>query len=188
MANIILKAFDPRSKWAYIEENKTLFLIRPPFGIGDKISASEQNLSNALQKMFYIVSDENFRSIDKVISFLKKNAKNPTRNYTKEEQEQINKDYLLSLPKAAIELFLEDLEEEIPTGDPNYFLELLDIVSQNTALQTEKKLKEEIVNLQERLQKKAAQKNDPFSFTGGDSPANSYRIAFGQPSKKGQAS
>jgi len=156
MANITLKAFEPYAKWAYIEQDKHLYLIKPPFGIGERIIASEQNLSDALQKMFYIASNKTFKNVDTVVKFLKKNEINPTKEYTEEEQDEINKDYLLSLPKAVVELFLEDLEEEIPEGDPIYFLELLEIISQNRALQTEKELKDKVADLTTRLQHKVA--------------------------------
>lgn len=156
MSKIILKAFDARSKWAYIEENNHLYLIRPPFGMDNKVIASEQNLSDALQKMFYTPSDKVFRSSYNIIDFLKKNAKTQTRTYTKEEGEAIDKRYLIGLHKAVLKRFLNKLEAKIPEGDTKHLLKLLDIISQNRALQKEKELQDKVADLQTRLQQKVA--------------------------------
>ena len=156
MPKVILKAFDPRSKWAYIEDGKHLYLIKPPFGIGDKVSASEQNLSDALQKMFYTPSEKAFRSSYNIIDFLEKNAKTQIRTYTKEEGEAIDKRYLIGLHKTMLKHFLTKLETKIPEGDAYHFLKLLDIIGQNRALQKDKELQDKVANLQKTLKSKVA--------------------------------
>lgn|GEM_PF-5942319 len=136
MSQIILKALDYDTGKAYFLKNKKLYLIYAPYEMGDWYDAYDQNLSDALLKQDFESCSESFDDIYAMINFIEEKL-NWKDDYTEEESEEAEKNYILAMPTELVKQFLIDLKSATTEQNPDWqhFSKLCNIVAENEDVQ-----------------------------------------------------
>jgi hypothetical protein len=112
-----LKAIAPLDGWGYVEENGTLYLIKPPYDyLGNKIAASKSQLEAAVSKHGFEVCEKSFASYSDLFGFLNDTYKTSNANVGRVVSPVTSKDviaYIGTLPDDMIEDYAVQIEKQL---------------------------------------------------------------------------
>ena len=148
MSQIILKALNEVTGKAYFLKNNKLYLIYAPYEMGDWYDVREQSLSDAILKQDFEACSESFKDIYAMINFIEEKL-NWKDDYTEEEAENAEKNYILAMPTALAKQFLIDLKNATTEQSPDWhhLSKLCKIVAENEDVRNSVELKQFLADI-----------------------------------------